>query len=255
MTVSGTLDADQRRRRIADLLGSEGALRLNETAESLGVHPMTVRRDFEVFVTRGLARRVRGGVIAIEGDDFEHRRYVNATAKQQIAAKLQRFVLPGQVLGLDSSTTVGAFAESLTAPTTPPGLTVITNGLRAHRALHARPGVTAYLTGGFQEDQNESLVGAVAEAALGMFAIDTAILSTMSIDRRFGTSETTMEQASFTRVLAGSAERVVLAVDSSKLGTKARFRSLDLSDHDVLVTELDPADSRLDPYRGDVEII
>ena len=55
------------------------------------------------------------------------------------------------------------------------------------------------------------------------------------------------------RAIAAVAERVVLAVDASKLdgGTEAGGVAvgLDWEQIDVLVTELDPADPRLVPYR------
>jgi DeoR/GlpR family transcriptional regulator of sugar metabolism len=46
----------------------------------------------------------------------------------------------------------------------------------------------------------------------------------------------------------------VLAVDASKLGHRAPARCFDLRRIDILVTELDPSDSRLDPYRDQVEL-
>lgn len=44
----------------------------------------------------------------------------------------------------------------------------------------------------------------------------------------------------------------VLAIDSSKFETRARIRSLPLPLLDIMVTDLDPADRRLDPYREQV---
>ena len=47
----------------------------------------------------------------------------------------------------------------------------------------------------------------------------------------------------------------MLAVDASKLGHRAPARCFDFERIDILVTELDPADTRLDPYRDRVEVI
>jgi DeoR/GlpR family transcriptional regulator of sugar metabolism len=249
MTVSGSIPSETRRRALLERLSVDGALRLEESATSWQVHPMTIRRDFEVFVDRGLARRVRGGIIAVDPDDFEHRSHRNVAAKQAIAAKLRTLVTPGSVIALDASTTIGVFAESLTGVD---DLTAVTNGLRAFRHLHGRPQLRAYLTGGEQEDANEALVGTLAEEAVRQFAIDVAFISTMSLDPEFGTSEMTLKQASFKRALVDSARTTVVALDAGKLATKARFRALSLTSQMVLVTELDPADGRLDPYRGQV---
>jgi DeoR family fructose operon transcriptional repressor len=49
--------------------------------------------------------------------------------------------------------------------------------------------------------------------------------------------------------LADVAGEVVVAADSSKLGQRAPARGLDAERVHLLVTELDPTDDRLDPYR------
>ena len=55
--------------------------------------------------------------------------------------------------------------------------------------------------------------------------------------------------------LSGAAAEIVLAVDASKLGHRAPARCFDFGRIDMLVTELDPTDARLDPYRDRVDVI
>jgi DeoR family fructose operon transcriptional repressor len=55
-------------------------------------------------------------------------------------------------------------------------------------------------------------------------------------------------------VAAGAAE-VVLAVDSSKLATRAGAAGLDWDRIDVIVTELDRRDRRLAPFRSLARIV
>ncbi|WP_164512831.1 DeoR/GlpR family DNA-binding transcription regulator [Leucobacter chromiireducens] len=252
MAVNGTLDTEQRRDAMSAALGRDGTLLVNAAAAEWDVHPMTIRRDFDHLVNRGIARRVRGGIIALTGDSFMHRRHLNATAKEAIAHKLLRLVEPESVIALDSSTTISAFADRLAEAhdaQEAQDLTVITNGLPAFQALRTRAHASVFLTGGEQEPQNDSLVGPLAEAALSHFMIGTAFVSTLSLDQQLGASENTLAQVSYKRTLAGAANRLVLALDSTKLETQARFRSLELGDIDALVTELHPADPRLDVYR------
>jgi DeoR/GlpR family transcriptional regulator of sugar metabolism len=54
--------------------------------------------------------------------------------------------------------------------------------------------------------------------------------------------------------LGGSAAEVVLAVTASKLEHRATARAFSFERIDVLVTELNPADSCLDPFRDRVKI-
>ncbi|UOQ60478.1 DeoR/GlpR family DNA-binding transcription regulator [Leucobacter rhizosphaerae] len=246
MVVNSTFDTERRRDSMTERLTRDGSLLVNDAAGEWGVHPMTVRRDFEYFVDQGIAKRVRGGIIALRGDSFRHRRHLNATAKDAIAMKMLDLVESDSVIALDSSTTISVFAERLTKLR---GVTVITNGLPAFEALRGRDGIQVFLTGGEQEVQNDSLVGPLAEAALSHFLIGTAFVSTMSLDPGVGAGENTLAQVSYKRALAARSGRLVLAIDASKLGTQARFRSFDFSEIDVLVTDLGPSDPRLDPYR------
>ncbi|MEV8184021.1 DeoR/GlpR family DNA-binding transcription regulator [Specibacter sp. NPDC078692] len=252
MALTGTLDAESRRTAIAKELLKHGALQLNETAQVWNVHEMTIRRDFDTFVTSGLARRVRGGIVALGGDSFTLRKHQNGGAKQRIAEKMLSLIMPGAAIALDSSTTVHALAESLSGLT---GVSVVTNGLSAFQTLHGREGIRTYLTGGEREEENISLVGSLAVLSVQQFTLDICFLSSMSLDTTFGTSELTLEQVAVKKAMVEASQLSVLAVDSSKFETRARFRSLPLSGFDVLITELDPNDEHLDAYREQVPTI
>jgi DeoR/GlpR family transcriptional regulator of sugar metabolism len=85
--------------------------------------------------------------------------------------------------------------------------------------------------------------------------VSTLFVSAAAIDPTFGSSEASLAEAEVKIAFAASATRVVLAVDSSKLGSRAPARTFELAAIDVLVTELNPSDTRLDPYRESCEIL
>jgi DeoR family fructose operon transcriptional repressor len=252
MTVRGTLDSEQRMAALREDLERSGALLLNDTARTWGVHPMTIRRDFERLERAGLARRVRGGIISSAGEGFEARANRFLGAKKTIARKLAPLVVDQAAIGMDASTTVFRLIEGLHGAS---GLSVITNGINAFEALHAVPGVRAFITGGEREEHNVSLVGTLAVKALAQFNLDRCFLSCAAVDPETGSSETTIEQAAIKEAMSAAASEVVLAVSSDKLGSRSRVRSLPLNQIDVLVTELEPTDPRLDPYRDSVSLI
>ncbi|WP_432487792.1 DeoR/GlpR family DNA-binding transcription regulator [Kineococcus sp. SYSU DK018] len=246
VSLAGTPDAEARRARLRETLLSQGVVLLADAARRFEVHPMTIRRDFEHLENSGLARRVRGGIVSAGGEGFAQRRNRRAAAKRRIGRKLLELVEPGCALGLDSSTTVHALAEVVAAGQ---GISVVTTGLEAFDTLRGRGGVRCYLTGGEHEEENSSLVGPLAVNALRTFHLDVCFLSALGVHPVTGTSESTLEQASVKEAMASASARVVLAVDSSKLGSRSRVRALPLERADVLVTELDPADERLEEYR------
>lgn len=59
---------EERRRRILAYLAERGSARIGELSRLLGVSTMTVQRDVRALAARGLVRRVRGGVMAVELD-------------------------------------------------------------------------------------------------------------------------------------------------------------------------------------------
>ncbi len=252
MAVTGSLESEARRSAlVADLL-EHGILHLAASAATWGVHTMTIRRDFDSIVNAGLARRVRGGIVSVQSDPFSQRVHMHSTAKKTIAAKLRTLVHDDSTIGLDASTTIYALTERLDGFS---GISAITNGMSSFQRLLDREGVRAFLTGGERDEHNDSLVGSLAVQALGQFNFDVVFLSAMSVDPALGTSEQTVEQVAIKQTMARAAALVVLAVDSTKFDTRSRARSLLVDDFDVLVTDLDPSDVALDPYRSAVEQI
>lgn len=251
MAIAGTLTAEQRREALRSGLAEHGQLRLTDVAAEWDVHPMTIRRDFEQLEREGVARRVRGGLLHVADDVFDGRRAHALVAKRRIAAKLLDLVPADAAVGLDASTTVHLLAAGLTHGR---GLSVVTNGLAAFEALHDRPGIRTFLSGGERENRNNSLVGPIAVGNVRQFLLARCFLSAAALDPRAGSSETTIEQAAVKHAMAEASEHVVLAVDSSKLGQRSLVRSIGLGQVDLLVTELGPGDPRLDDYRDLVEI-
>jgi DeoR/GlpR family transcriptional regulator of sugar metabolism len=74
------------------------------------------------------------------------------------------------------------------------------------------------------------------------------------VDPVLGTSEASLDEAAVKRAFASTSGRIALAVDQCKLGTRAQARVFSLGEVDLLVTDLEPSDRRLDPYRDAVEL-
>jgi DeoR/GlpR family transcriptional regulator of sugar metabolism len=237
---------------VGDILRERGTARIDELAPEFGVSEMTIRRDLDELEALGVARRVRGGAIALGPETFSERHRRNSRAKASIADKLKSIVPPSGTVALDASTTIHRLA---TAIDTARDLTVVTNGPDAFAALSETPGVSAYLTGGMREPRTESLVGPIAAVAAASFMYDVFVCSAAAVDQELGSSEISLAEVQIKRAFAGTSGRVVLAIDRTKLSTRAPARMLALAEVDLLVTELDPGDRRLDGYRDSVEII
>jgi len=252
MGVEGSLASEQRQRVLLDLLRAEGHIDIVSAAERLDVHSMTIRRDLKALERDGSARLVRGGAIFVGTEEFDVRRARGLSAKRRIAEKLAPIVREHESVGFDASTTLLTLAETMPDVD---GLLVVSYGIEAFTAVTGRPGVQAFLSGGELDPRTGSLVGPVAQRTLDGFALSCCILSTAALDPDIGTMEPTVEEVGMKQAMARSSHRVVLALDSSKLVQRSAVRALRLDQIAMIVTELDPGDERLDPYRERVELL
>lgn len=236
---------------VRDLVNERGAVRIDDLAANFGVSQMTIRRDLDELEALGAARRVRGGAIALGPEPFSQRHRHNARAKSRIAEKLRSLVPASGTIALDASTTIYRLASAIDGSR---DLTIVTNGPDTFGALAAKPGVTAFLTGGTREPRTDSLIGPVAARAAESFTYEAFFCSGAALDADLGSSEASLAEADIKRAFGSTSTRIVLAADQSKLNTTAQARMFALSEIDLLVTDLDPHDARLDKYGRVVEL-
>lgn len=242
---------EERIGEMKDLISERGAVRIDELAQDFGVSEMTIRRDLDELEALGLARRVRGGAIALGPEPWEQRHQHNARAKAKIADKLVPMVPASGTVAFDASTTIYRLAASVENAR---DLVVVTNGWDTFHSMKETPGVTASLTGGTEEPRTGSLVGPMAVRTAQSLLYDTFFSSAAALDPELGPSEAAVAESEVKRAFSHTSSRIVLAVDHSKLGTRAQARVFDFEQIDLLVTDLKPSDSRLDPYRDRVKI-
>jgi DeoR family fructose operon transcriptional repressor len=250
--LTGTIAAEERLRWLSERLVADGAVTIASAAEELAVSEMTIRRDLDELEDRGSARRVRGGARAIGPQPFAQRHQTAARAKGRIADKLAPLVPVAGVVAFDASSTVLRLTGALGAAC---DLTVVTNGPETFNALHGLAGIHPLLTGGRLEERTGSLVGPLAWRSASQLTVRTFFASASAVSPRNGGLETTLDEAEVKRVIAAAAEQVVLAVDASKLGGQGVAVGIEWECVDVLVTELDPGDQRLDDYRRLVRLL
>jgi DeoR family fructose operon transcriptional repressor len=241
-----SIEAVDRLERIEAKVRTAGRVRVTELAVELDVSEMTIRRDLDLLAEQGVVRRIRGGALAVGPQPFAERYSRHARAKDRIAAKLLELVGDGGAIGIDASSTLQRLAGQLDEVRE---LTVVTNGPDTFTALQDARGVTALLSGGQRDPRTGSLVGPMATRAAHEVLLRRLFISAAAVHPIHGTSEATLEEAEVKLAFADVAGEVILAVDASKLGQRAPARGLAPERVDVLVTELDPDDARLDPYR------
>lgn len=252
MATTGSTESEERRRLLLVSLERENVIRLTDAAETLGVSPMTIRRDLADLENEGLLRRVRGGAISVIGPrPFTERRSVRSRAKELIAEKALALAPRFGSIAFDASTTVGTLAGKL-GPRS--GLIVSTNSYPTYATLKGTVGVTPILIGGETEESTDTFVGPLAVQAAESLRYTRFFTSASAIDSNFGTTEVSLAEAQMKLAFARVSKEIVLCIDSSKLQQQATAASLAFARIAVLITELAPNDSRLDEFRDQVEL-
>lgn len=253
MATNRTVDGEQRRAAILEAVDRDGTARLTDLAAQLDVSEMTVRRDLDELELSGQLRRVRGGAVAVERPrHFDERRATRPRAKQVIARKAAALLPSSGAVAFDASSTVGTIAAALEPL---PKLTIATNSIENYTALQVTHAGSAVLTGGAAEPSTGSLVGPIACAGASAMLYKAFFLSSTGFDAEHGTSEVSLDESQVKQVFARASTRVHLCLDSAKLGGRSTAATLATGQIDTLITELDPSDPRLAPFRSLTRIL
>lgn len=230
-----------RQQRIIDHVVSGGFASANELSNLTGVSLMTVHRDIDDLVSRGLLRKFHGGVSAQPSTVFESssdfRLHTRTQEKEALAQEALRLITPGMSVMLDDSTTALALARLL--PNIGP-LTVVSNYRQVQEALREAPDVRLIGVGGEYSRTHDSYLGLPCQEMVTSFSVDIAFLSTSAMNGAM-TFHQEQEIVLVKRAMLSTAMTRVLMMDASKVGRAAlhRFAPVGDFDHVLLAGQLD----------------
>jgi DeoR/GlpR family transcriptional regulator of sugar metabolism len=211
-----------RQEQIRRLLAEQGRLTVQELAGRLRVAAMTIRRDLAALEEAGVLTRTHGGCVLhspfVAEMSFPSKQRLRQAQKAAIARETVRQLRRGQAIYLDTGTTALQIARAL-----PPDwdVRVFTNNLRVAMELLGRNRTSVVVYGGMLGNKSPDLAGEIAVAQMQQFRVDVAIVGGDALDvtrGEFYGADT--ETALISRVAQRQADRVVVAMDSSKIGKR-----------------------------------
>jgi len=228
-----------RRSRLIATMRRDGRVEVRTAAEQLDATEMTIRRDLDLLVEQGVARRVRGGAVNLlmRGEElpFALRELDGTEAKRRIAVAAGELIRDGEAVVVDSGTTGLAVARVLAGRR----LTVMPLSLPAATLMSGSGEVTLVLPGGTVRRGEGSLVGSMTESALGSLRFDTAVLTCCGLSPADGVTAHDLQDAAVKRAAMAAATRTVLVAESGKLARTALAVVCPADRVDVLVTDRD----------------
>lgn len=233
--------AIERRNKILAILQEESRVLVSDLSKSFNVTEETIRRDLEKLEKEGFAKKTYGGAILNESANvdlpYTIRKKANVSNKQDIAEVISSMIEDGDYVMIDASSTAVYIAKSLKSKK---NLTLITNSIEILLELSDVVGWKVLSTGGTMKEGSLSLMGHQAENMITTFHVDKAIISCKGLDVEKGITDSNEMDAHIKKLMLASANKKILAVDNSKLDRISFTKIGDISDVDVIVTDIEP---------------
>ncbi|CAN5717596.1 DeoR/GlpR family DNA-binding transcription regulator [soil metagenome] len=230
---------NERMRRLLTLLHDRGRLDAAALCSELVISPATLRRDLTDLEDQGLLVRTHGGARAIDPTKSEIpvrlRDHLGVAAKRRIAQHAAALIPFGpHVVALTGGVTTAEVAKALKGHA---DLTIVTNSLSLAVDCAVDAHMKVIMTGGRVRANSLEAVGPLAEATIEAVNVGTAILGAdgMSADNGATTFDETEARAA--AAMAARAQRVVVAVDGTKIGKVNLAKMIGLAEIDDLVTD------------------
>jgi DeoR/GlpR family transcriptional regulator of sugar metabolism len=231
------VNANERRRALAEAVNGRGSVPVNELAAELGCSEMTVRRDLDLLERDGVVRRVHGSAVAasLRADEkpYAVRAFEGSEVKERIAIAVAALIGDGETVVLDAGTTTAAVGRALRGR----AVTVMPLGIRTLVDLAYDDHVRLIAPGGDVRAGELVVTGDLAEVAFERLRFDTFVLGACGIDEGNGVTTHVPADARVKRAAVASCARTIVVADRSKLGEVAFGHVCSLSAVDRLVTD------------------
>lgn len=228
----------ERQKQILSLLTKQGRLSVTEIVTRFEISEATARRDLESLASQGKARRVHGGVVAVEQAPPElpilQREGEQADEKSNIGRAAAELIADGETVFLGSGTTVLETAKHLRDRK---NLTVITNSLPVLNALAGIKDITVVSLGGQLRDSELSFIGHITEQALAELRVDKVVMGARGISLEHGLTNDYLPETLTDRAILKIGRTVIIVADHTKINRVATALLAPLKSMQVFVTD------------------
>lgn len=232
---------EERQREIVELLRCDSKVLVADLISRLNVSEDTIRRDLNDLAEIGILQRVHGGALPRASSlPYEQRVQATDVAKQAMARAAVRLIHDGQVVFMDSGSTILEVVSYL--PTTLHA-TIVTNSVPVVAALIHHPTIEVHVLGGRLKKDAQAMIGVPVVEAVRHLRADLCLLGVCGLHADIGISMLDAEEAYVKQAMIEQAAEVVAVAGAEKLGTAGPYVIGPISALTYLVT-----DSSIEPH-------
>ena len=230
-----------RHQKIIDIVQKDGYVSTEDLVEQFQVSPQTIRRDLNELANENKIRRHHGGATTPQSSvntSYNTRKVMQLHEKDTIAKALATYIPNGATLFIDIGTTPESIAKELVK--NHKDLRIVTNNINAATILMTREDFKVILAGGEVRNKDGGIVGEATLDFIKQFRLDFGILGISGIDYDGSLLDFDYHEVRIKKAIIENSRRVYLAVDHTKFGRSAMVKLGNISELDMLITDLPP---------------
>jgi len=245
-----------RNHKITEYVNSRNICSIKELVDIFDVSLATIQRDVADLVRDGAIRKVHGGVAALPShadasaapektsvlhDHFRERLGIHSEQKAVVAQQALAEIRDGDIVFMDSSTTVYHLVQALRDASFT-SLTLVTNSVLVLREFPLFPPSFCLIgMGGNYDIQLNAFLGRQTLRELENLSFDKAFISAVGLDAD-GLYSRHENHAAFLGQVLERSRRNYLLVDGSKFDRSGIFKIASLGRIDMIVSDQPPPD-------------
>jgi DeoR/GlpR family transcriptional regulator of sugar metabolism len=217
-------------------------------SEEINVSEDTIRRDLQELADEGKIIKVHGGALS---QSFNYINYPSSKVyshdhKRNIARKVVDQIKDGMFILTTGGTTIIELARIL-----PPQLkaTFISGSIPAVLEYLHHPNIDVILIGDRVSRNSKITVGGDAIEKIRQLRADLCLLGVNAINLKNGITDNDWDIVQIKKAMIESSQKTICMTISEKINSFQPIQVCPITGIDTLVTELDPGDAALEPYR------
>jgi DeoR/GlpR family transcriptional regulator of sugar metabolism len=219
----------------------------SDLVQQLNVSEDTIRRDLQEMFDQSLLYKVHGGALSKSyNSTFDDSTVYAREDKIAIAKKTIPLIKDGMVFLTGGGTTIIELVKQL-----PENLqaTFFTISPLVAVELAKYRNIEVILIGGLFSKNSKITYGGHVISQLAEINADLCLMGTSALHPTDGLTDTDWEINQLKKAMLNSAKRSAVLCISEKLNISLRLKVAPLENIDYLISELDPADQKLENYR------
>ena len=245
---------EERKKKLLDTLQVKKKMDVQEASDLIGISPATARRFFSQLAKEGIAVRIHGGIQLLTESSGTYSYILSNTRrvheKALIAAKAVNLIQEGDLLFLDSGTTILKMAEALELRLRTEkleGVVIVTNSLVNYEKLSEFCKVI--LVGGEVRLTRRDTCGHLAEKALESLHVHKSFFGADAIHPEKGLMATDEWTCRMNGIVRRNSDSVYVLADSEKFGRSSLMTYSTLDAVDCIYTDDGISNEEIALYR------